>query len=73
VKTSFFLQILWRQNVYGSTKNRMCGLYNFYISAAVRRKFRNLYHGHYHQTPGENSILPRSQKFKEKASMFEYL
>jgi hypothetical protein len=40
--------------------------YELYESAAaVRRKFRNFYHVHYHKTPGENSILRWSQKFKE--------
>jgi transposase len=37
--------------------------------AAVRRKFRNCYHVHYHQTSGENSIFRWSEKFKETGSV----
>jgi hypothetical protein len=50
-------------NMFTDPQKAKCVLwYEFYESfAAVRRKFRTFYHVHYHQTPGENSILRWSQ------------
>jgi hypothetical protein len=49
--------------MFTDQQNAKCVLwYTFYeFAVAVRKKLKNFYHVHYHQTPGGNSIL-RSQQ-----------